>query len=194
MSGIEVSLRRMSRILSRTSRAAGRNIGARLSMLRMMFKIGGIARKASSSCSNEAFSIRPIQVSILSRFAWKDESVREIFPPMVTFCLDVRYFTKSVGFFLSMNVMISKNTQPREKTSAFSVSWTLDRGLGTGFIFLKPKLKPEKSVVGTLVSFCLCELLLFEEPDELLLMIEACLVLGTMGAGAAPVSAGAATA
>jgi hypothetical protein len=86
-----------------------------------------------------------------------------------------------------MNVMISRKTQPSEKISAFSVSCVRERALeDVGLARLNPKLNPEKSVVGALVSFWRCELLLVEEPDELLLMIEACLllVLGTIGDGA----------
>lgn len=85
-----------------------------------------------------------------------------------------------------MNVIISTKTQPKENMSAFSVSCTRERGLGAGFVLLKPKLNPEKSVVGALVSFCRCEPLLLEDPDELLLMMEVCRVLGTTGEGAAP--------
>jgi len=85
-----------------------------------------------------------------------------------------------------MNVMISRKTQPSENTSAFSVSCTRDRFFGVGFAFdfLNPKLKPEKSVVGALVSFCRCELLLPDDPDELLLIIEACRPFGIVGEGA----------
>jgi hypothetical protein len=69
ISGIDVSVNIMSRILSRTSRAVGRTTGALLSMLRTRLRMGGIARKASSSCSKDAFSRFSIHVSIFSRLA-----------------------------------------------------------------------------------------------------------------------------
>jgi hypothetical protein len=85
-----------------------------------------------------------------------------------------------------MNVMISMKTHPKEKMSAFSVSCTRERAFGVGLVVrLNPKLKPEKSAVGAFVSFWRCEPLLLEDPDELLLTIEACLVVGTTGGGAA---------
>jgi hypothetical protein len=82
--------------------------------------------------------------------------------------------------------MISMKTQPREKTSAFSVSWTRERAFGVGLVVrLNPKLNPEKSAVGDFVSFWRCEPLLFEDPEELLLTMEACLAVGITGGGAA---------
>jgi hypothetical protein len=183
MSGIDVSLNTISSSLSRTSRAGGRIIGALLSMLRTSSTMWGMARNASSSCSKDVFSSDSSQLSTLSRLAWNEESVLEFFPPVVIFCFEVLYFTKSWGFFFSMNVMISTKTQPKEKISAFSVSCTRERGLGVGFVRLNPKLKPEKSPVGAFVSFWRCELLLFEDPDELLLMIDACFVIGDSGGG-----------
>lgn len=180
-----MKLQRISSSLSRTSRADGRTIGALLSILRIRLRMCGTARNASSSYSQDAFSSIVIHVSSLSRLAWNEVSVRELLPPMVIFCFKVLCLTNSWGFFLSMNDRISRYTQPKEKISAFSVSCTRERGFGIGFVLLKPKLNPANSVVGTLVNFCRCELLLFEDPDELLLMIDACRVLGTIGAGAA---------
>jgi hypothetical protein len=95
ISGMAVSCSTISSSLSRTSRAVGRTMGALLSILRMRSNMGGIARKASSSCSNDAFSRVAIHVSILSKFAWKEESVREFFPPVLIFCLEDLCLTKS---------------------------------------------------------------------------------------------------
>lgn len=95
ISGMDVQLKRISYSLSRTSRAEGRTTGALLSMLRTRAKIWGIARKASSSCSNDAFSKLFIQVSTLSRFAWKEESMREFLPPVLIFDLVDLCLTKS---------------------------------------------------------------------------------------------------
>lgn len=80
-----------------------------------------------------------------------------------------------------MKLMISRNTQPSEKMSAFSVSCTLERGFGTGFVFRKPKLNPLKSFVGALDSFFPNEPLLLDDPDELLLATEVCRVLAMTG-------------
>lgn len=113
--------------------------------------------------------------------------MREFLPPVLTFAFVVRCFTKSCGFFFIMNEIISRNTQPREKMSAFSVSCTRERGLGIGFVFLNPKLNPEKSAVGALVNFWRCDPLLVDDPDELLLMMEVCLFFGAAVAGPASV-------
>lgn len=122
MSGIAVNFTRILRSTSRTSLALGRRLGAVLSIFLIRVKICGTARKASSSGSKEASSIIFIQVSIFSRLAWNEESVREFFPPKFIFCFEDRCFVNSCGFFFIMKVKISKKIQPRENTSAFSVS------------------------------------------------------------------------
>lgn len=109
--------------------------------------MGGTAQNASPSCSQAAFCSILIQLSTLSRFAWNDASVLELLPPMEIFCFDVLCLTKSCAFFLTMKDRISRKTQPKEKTSAFSLSCTRGRGLETVFVRLKPKLKPVKSPV-----------------------------------------------
>jgi hypothetical protein len=142
-------------------------------MARIKTKIWGTARNASSSCSNDAFSRISIHESTFSMFAWNDESVLELLPPVLIFCFDDRCLMNSCGFFFSIKVTISKNTQPMEKMSAFSVSCTRDRGFAAAFVRLKPNLKPEKSVVGALAALFPCEPPLSEDPDERLLAVEA---------------------
>src|SRR5690242_10596804 len=186
MSGMVVCVARISSSLSRTFRAFGRPLGVVLSISLISVKIYGMARNASSSCSHDAFSSMTIQLSILSRFAWKLESVRLLLPPVLLRCFVVRCLMKSWGFFFSMKLMISKNTQANENMSAFSVSCTLDRGFGAGFVFRNPKLNPLKSFVGALDNFLPKEPLLADDPDELLLATEVCRAFATTGAAGAP--------
>jgi len=152
-SDIDVNFQRMSRSWSRTSRADGRSTGSLLSMRRTRLSMCGTARNASSSYSQAALASIIIQVSSLSRFAWNDVSVLELLPPIEIFCFDVLCLTKSCGFFFSIKDMISRKTQPKEKTSAFSLSCTRERGLGLVFTRLNPKLNPAKSAVGDFVNF-----------------------------------------